>query len=481
MRGQVRRLRFVLAAGLFAGAAALAGSNTTPEGAEEEPFTFSTFRTIAKKQLPCVVSVVTDVVLEEPQEDFPLFRFYRDAPNHPEMHTKGTGSGVIVSADGYIFTNYHVIEGVEAGKGVEVVLADDTSLDAKIVGKDPQLDIALLKVEPGRELQVALLGDSEQVQIGDWVLAIGSPYGLSHSVSAGIISALGRDIHNGAYDSFIQTDAAINRGNSGGPLFNLRGEVIGINTAIMSASGGSNGIGFAIPINQVREIFDDLKSHGEVVRGWLGVDIQDLSKQNLTDLGLDKTSGSLVTGVWDDSPARKAGLMMNDVIVRFGSLEVQNTRSLLVAVARTKIGTVVPVDVVRKGQNVHLEVTIAERPGELKLAAHSLDPSSVVRPRGLGASFQVLDDELREKYGLQDESGFVVTEVQPKSAAEAAGLQVGDLLLEINRKRINTAEDLLKGVDGSKTALLLVRRGAKSVFLSIDASALKPDPEVKQN
>ena len=319
------------------------------------------------------------------------------------------------------------------------------------------------------------------MQIGDWVLAIGGPYGLSHSVSAGIVSALGRDIHTGAYDSFIQTDAAINRGNSGGPLFNVRGQVIGINPAIISASGGSNGIGFSIPINQVKEIYEDLKVRGEVVRGWLGVDLRDVTQQDQKELGLDKATGSLVSGVWEGSPAEKAGLEVNDVIVRFGSLEVSSTRSLLVAVARAKIGSTVPLDLVRKGAPVHAEATVAERPTELKLAAHSLDPGSVVRPDGLGASFQILDDDLRRKYGLEDESGFLVTEVQPKSTAETVGLQVGDLLLEINRKRVTTAEELLKGVDGSKTALLLVRRGAKSVFLTIEPGAMAPDPGVKHN
>jgi serine protease Do len=249
----------------------------------------------------------------------------------------------------------------------------------------------------------------------------------------------------------------------------------------MSTSGGSNGIGFAIPINQIQEIFEDLKLHGEVTRGWLGIDIRDLTEQDLTDLGLEKKAGSLVFGVWADSPAQKAGLMQHDVIVRFGALEIQSTRSLLVAVARAKIGSVVPVEVLRKGETLRLEVSVAERPNELKLAANSLDPGSMVRPRGLGASFQVLDDELREKYELADETGFVVTEVQPKSAAEAAGLQVGDLLLELNRKRVTTAEELLKGLDGSKTALFLVRRGAKSVFLSLDPGALAPDPQLKQN
>jgi serine protease Do len=476
MRQQLR-IRGLLIALLIL--APLQPASAAPGADEDAPFTFGTFRDIARKQLPCVVNIVAEVLAEEGTDEFPLFRFYRDAPSHPDLRGKGTGSGLIITADGYVVTNSHV---VESSGAVEVTFYDGSTLPARIVGRDPQLDIALLKVEPEAPLQIAALGDSDRVEIGDWVLAIGSPYGLSHSVSAGIVSALGRDIHSGAYDSFIQTDAAINRGNSGGPLFSVRGEVVGINTAILSSSGGSNGIGFAIPINQVRDVLEDLKVRGEVVRGWLGIGLRDIVPKDLEALGLEGPGGVVVTDVWTGSPAAAAGMLKNDVIVRFGSAAVRNTKGLLLAIARAPVGSSAAVEVLRKGRPVRLSVLVAARPDELRMTAQSLDPEAVVRPRGLGAVFQSLDEKLRGRYGLENDSGFVITEVETGSAAETAGLQAGDLLVEINRTRISTAEELLRSLRESKgSALLLVRRGTKTLFFSIDALALKGPAEVQQN
>jgi serine protease Do len=370
----------VLMFSILGSALVLAEGNST-RSAEEAPFNFGTFRHVAREQMGSVVNIISDLPSEGRIEDAGASdRGQMDAP----PPSKGMGSGFILSADGFILTNYHV---VETNQAVQVVLSDGAKLQGKVVGRDEEMDVALVKVETDHKLQPATLGDSDQVDVGDWVMAIGSPYGLSNSVSAGIISAMGRDIQSGNYDNFIQTDAAINVGNSGGPLFDIRGQVIGINTAILSATGGSNGIGFAIPINDLKDVIAQLRQSGQVTRGWLGVALEDLDKQELEKVGLQPMPGSMVTDVWDGSPASKAGMHEGDVIVGFNGNAIDDTRSLLFAVARSRAGMVVPVEVMRKGRRVSMEVVIDQRPQDTEVVA------SVGQEAAAGPGFEPADAE----------------------------------------------------------------------------------------
>jgi len=350
-----------------AGSAFVLAEGSSPDRTvEDAPFNFNTIRNIARDQMPCVVNIISDLGSHEDMAVEGQEKKGKTEAVESDASSKGMGSGIILSADGYILTNYHV---VEENDTVQAVLFDGTSLNGRVVGRDPEMDIALVKVEANRILPVGVLGDSKKLEIGDWVLAIGSPYGLTNSVSAGIVSALGRDIHSGNYDNFIQTDAAINVGNSGGPLFNLRGEVIGINTAILSTTGGSNGIGFAIPINDLKKAVEQLKHDGQVTRGWLGVALADPAPQDLDRFGLRSVTGAVITDVWDGSPASLAGLSEGDVILGFGPDRIDRTRSLLFAVATTKVGSKVPLEVLRQGKRMSMNVVIAERPEQTEVVA----------------------------------------------------------------------------------------------------------------
>jgi serine protease Do len=383
IRRIVSNRTMVLIVSILGPALVIAESNA-PRRAEDAPFSFSTFRDIAREQMPSVVNIISDLSFEKTLENAS-----RAVPLSPSTESpKGMGSGLVLTADGYILTNQHVVEGNPI---VQVVLHDGTILPGKVVGRDEETDIALLKVTAQRRLQPAVLGDSSGIEIGDWVMAIGSPYGLSNSVSAGIVSALGRDIQSGNYDNFIQTDAAINVGNSGGPLFNIRGEVVGINAAILSTTGGSNGIGFAIPINDIHYVVEQLKEKGEVTRGWLGVALEDASGTPvIIPVGGSgaRRGGALVMDVSEDSPASKGGLQQGDVIVGYGKHEIHDMRTLLLDVASTRAGTPVPMQVLRDGRKVSVSVVIGKRPQKAEVLASTTEPSpqdaSTTLP-GLGA------------------------------------------------------------------------------------------------
>ncbi len=384
----------------------------------------------------------------------------------PGGRATSLGSGFIIDPAGYIVTNNHVIDGADE---ITVTFTDNTTLKAKLVGKDERVDLALLKVESDKPLQAVSFGDSDVERVGDWVLAIGNPFGLGGSVTAGIVSARGRDIRQGPYDDFIQTDAAINRGNSGGPLFNMNGEVIGINTAIYSPSGGSVGIGFSVPSNLAKSVVMQLREYGHARRGWLGVRIQQVTPDIAESLGLTKAQGALVAGVNDGGPADKANIHSGDIILKFNGHEVDEMRALPRIVAETAVGKTVPVVVWRDGKEVTLQSPVGELPDEVQQA--SMDTGKAPAPAkspeisGLGARVAPITDELRDQFKLQaDQKGVVVTDVAPDGPAAARGLKPGDVIVEVQQEPVSSADDVTKQLQkyrkqNRKTVLMLIQSG----------------------
>ncbi|HLI80053.1 MAG TPA: DegQ family serine endoprotease [Candidatus Binataceae bacterium] len=393
-------------------------------------------------------------------------RFFGQIPRDYKQH--GLGSGVIVSPDGYILTNNHVVGGAEE---IHVTLMDKREFTAKVIGKDAKTDLALIKVDTKDPLPVAELGNSDAMDVGDWVVAIGNPFGFTLTTTAGIVSAKGRML-GGNYDDFIQTDASINPGNSGGPLFNTSGQVIGINTAIYSRSGMNAGIGFAIPANLAKHVMDQLKAHGRVVRGWLGVEIQEVTPDLAQSFGLAKPEGALVASVEKDGPAAKSGLERGDVVLKFDGKDVHDEHELPVLVADTAINKTVPIDVVRNGKHMTLQVTV----GELKEAA--VQTAKAEEP-GTNWGMQVGDitPEIASQFHLQADKGVVVRHVAPDSPAADAGVQPGDLILEVDRRKVATVNDFLAKAKedkaSGKSALLLVLRGGTSYYMVIKSGSGK--------
>jgi serine protease Do len=387
-------------------------------------------------------------------------RFFGQQPHDYKQH--GLGSGVIVSADGYILTNNHVVGGAEE---IHVTLMDKREFTAKVIGKDAKTDLALIKIDTKDALPVAELGDSDSSDIGDWVVAIGNPFGFTLTTTAGIISAKGRML-GGNYDDFLQTDASINPGNSGGPLFNTQGQVIGINTAIYSRTGTNAGIGFAIPVNLAKHVMDQLKTHGRVVRGWLGVEIQEVTPDLAQSFGLAKPEGALVASIDKDGPAAKSGLERGDVVLKFDGRDVHDEHELPVLVADTPINKKVPVEIVRNGKHQTLEVTV----GELKEAP--VQTAKAEEP-GTNWGMQVGDitPEIASQFHLDIQKGVVVRHVSPDSPAADAGIQPGDLILEVNHDKVPTVNDFLAKAKaaktGDKSALLLVERGGTTIYMVI--------------
>ena len=366
---------------------------------------------------------------------------------------RSSGSGFIIRKDGLIITNNHVVEGASE---IMVSLPDEREYQAKVLGRDPKTDLAVLKVESERDLPVANLGDSEDVRIGDWVMAIGNPFGLSNTVTAGIVSATGRTIGAGPYDDFIQTDASINPGNSGGPLFNEKGEVVGINTAIFGNGGGNIGIGFAIPINLAKQLVPDLETKGHVTRGWLGVTIQKMTTELAESLGLDEPNGALVADVTPDSPAARGGLERGDVIVSYDGHAVKENADLPLLVANTQVGTQVPIDVVRDGKTRTLAVEIAK----LDEPEVARGPAAATRGKW-GLALRELTVEERDRMQLKAGEGVIVAGVRPDSPAADAGVREGDVILEANRTPVKTVDALKKAiatVTEDQPLLLLLRR-----------------------
>lgn len=369
---------------------------------------------------------------------------------------QGSGSGFVIRKDGVILTNNHV---VEDAKEITVTLADKQEYSAKVLGRDPKTDLAVLKIEPKGELSVAQLGDSDELQVGDWVMAIGNPFGLSNTVTAGIVSAKGRVIGAGPYDSFIQTDASINPGNSGGPLFNEGGEVVGINSAIFSQGGGNIGIGFAIPINLAKQLLPELETVGSVTRGWLGVAIQKMTPELAKSLGVEDARGALVADVTSSSPAAKGGIERGDIIVRYNGKDVDSSTALPSLVAATSVGKTVPVEVVRNGKTKTLDITVAKLT-EQNVA--SVDEEGTPQQGKWGLALRELRPDEREQMGLKEGEGVMVSGIQPESPAAESGVQVGDVILQVNRTAVASVAEVKQEISKatSDTPLLLLLRRA---------------------
>ena len=446
------------------------------------------FADLAQKLLPSVVNISTTSVVKDrsgspqipqfppgsPFEDF--FRDFHER-NRPQEQRRTTslGSGFIIEKSGVVITNNHVIQDAQE---IKVILQDNTALTATLVGRDPKTDIAVLKVDTKKELPAVFFGDSDQIRVGDWVLAIGNPFGLGGTVTAGIVSARGRNINSGPYDDFIQTDASINRGNSGGPLFNLRGEVVGINTAIFSPTGGSVGIGFSIPSSTAKGIIDQLQRYGRTRRGWLGVRIQTVTKEIAESLGLKKASGALVAEVTKGSPAEVARLEKGDIIISFNSQVVEEMRNLPRIVAGTKIGKRVPIVVWRKGKKITLDVAVGELKGEKVSLDQSTDkkstePAEESEIPSLGLKLAGLTAANREKFKIKKSSkGVVITFVDPSGTAAEQGLKKGDVIVEVAQTQINNPNEVNKKVEearsaGRKSILLLMERSNGIGFVAI--------------
>jgi len=380
-------------------------------------------------------------------------RFFGDAP--PQAR-QSLGSGFIINPQGLILTNHHVIE--EADK-IKVILYDEREFEAQIIGRDPKTDLALLQVQTTSPLPTVPLGDSDTLRIGEWVVAIGNPFGLSHTVTAGIVSAKGRVIGAGQYDDFIQTDASINPGNSGGPLFNTRGEVVGINTAIIA---GGTGIGFAAPVNLIKELVPQLYDAGKVTRGWLGVMIQKVTPELAHSFALAEPQGALVADVVAESPAARAGLQRGDIITVFDSIKIHEMNELPRAVAKTPVGKRVEVEVLRQGKTKTFSITITE----LQEASVAATPDVTEQ---LGMEVQDLTPETAQRLGLAHTQGVLVAEIDDDGPAAEAGLRRGDVILEVNRKRVSDTQQYAEALQSSneEATLLLVARGDNTLYVAL--------------
>jgi len=376
---------------------------------------------------------------EDPFHDF-FNRFFGDEQER-EFKQRSLGSGFIIDREGYIVTNNHVIENADK---IMVKLKSGEEYDAEVVGRDPNTDLALIRIDAKKELPLLRQGDSDALKVGQWVVAIGSPFGFEQTVTAGIVSAKGRVIGSGPYDDFIQTDASINPGNSGGPLINMQGEVVGINTAII-ASG--QGIGFAIPINMAKGIITQLRSSGEVTRGWLGVGIQPLSKEMAEYYGLKNGKGVLVTNVFEGDPAEKAGIRPQDIILEVGGKQISDSRDLTRTVAGLGVGESVEIQVLREGKKKSFTVTIAKR-DDTKIAGRQMQKSANDE---LGIRVSDVSPEMKKRFNLDDIEGVIVVAVDGDGKGAAAGVQVGDIIKEINHRKIQTVSDYQQTVSGIKT------------------------------
>lgn len=462
----------------------------------------ASFADLAERQLRTVVNISTMQQAPRPEmmpempampdlpPGSPFEEFFRDfwgrqqnpggqTPN-PKPVTS-LGSGFIIDAAGLIVTNNHVVS--EADE-IKVILHDDTALEAQVIGSDPLTDIAVLKVEAGRPLDAAGWGDSDAVRVGDWVLAIGNPFGLGGTVTSGILSARARDINQGPYDEYLQTDAAINRGNSGGPLYDMQGRVIGINTAIFSPTGGSVGIGFAVPSSLARPVVDDILRYGAPRRGWLGVQVQTVTPELAETLSMEADHGALVTTVTPDSPAARAGIRQGDVILGFGDRPVETMRELPRMVAATEIGTSVPVEFMRNGRRQVVQVTVGDLDNVEQMAAlgstgqmPGLGGGESSGEPPLGLTLAPIDDGMRQAYGIPDDvRGVVVTELAEGSAAADQGIEPGDVIVEMGSAPVASPDDVERQVsearrEGRRNLLVLLNRQGDVRFVPLPIEA----------
>ena len=434
------------------------------------------FAELAKKSSPSVVNISTVKIVKgggaffpqfpgglHPFQDFfdDFFDKFQQAPNQKGYKQQSLGTGFIIDKDGHILTNNHV---VEQSDEITVKLSDNTEFAAKIIGRDPKTDLALIKIEATSELSPLQFGDSDALEIGDWVIAIGNPFGLGHTVTAGIVSAKFRRIGAGSYDNFIQTDASINPGNSGGPLLNVKGEVVGINTAIFSRTGGSVGIGFAIPVNMTKSLLPQLKE-GKIIRGWLGVSIQKITPELKDKLGLKNSDGALVGDVVSNSPAERAGITRGDVIVSFDNKKIKDVDDLPYIVASTPTDSVVDLTLIRDGKEKTVKVTV----GVLKDNEDAPLPAET-STFNLGLILENLTPQLSKRLGITDQNGVAVMQVEPGSPANEIGIQVGDIILEIDQQTIKDVDQFHKILGKFKeedTLLLLIKRRGSTLYLTL--------------
>jgi len=384
-------------------------------------------------------------------------RFFGDTPRR-EFKQQSLGSGFIISSDGYIFTNNHVVEHADK---IIVKLSDGREYEAKIIGKDAKTDIALIKIKPSESLPVAEIGDSDKLRVGDWVLAIGNPFGLEQTVTAGIVSAKGRVIGAGPYDNFIQTDASINPGNSGGPLFNMEGKVVGINTAIVAQG---QGIGFAIPISMAKNILPDLKSKGKVSRGWMGVSVQDITEDMARSLQLKERRGAIISEVFKGDPAERAGIRAGDVVTEINGRKIKDTHDLLLSIASFHVGDKVSIKVIRDGREMTFQVTVVERKDQPEVAAKGGTYEQ------FGLAVENVTPEIARYLGIPKNTGIIVVRVQNGSPADEVGIQPQDIILQVNKVKITSVKEFVREV--SKKAnkgniMLLIKRGQATFFVAL--------------
>jgi serine protease Do len=466
---------------------ALAGifGETDNGDGEARYITLPDFVFLAKKLTPSVVNISTKSVSPfsgsgSPHRGSPFDEFF-GSPGSPR-ETKSLGSGFIISKDGYIFTNNHVIKNATE---IKVTLHNEKTYNARVIGSDPKTDLALIKIEAGNNLPTVNMGDSDRLRVGEWVLAIGNPFGLEETVTAGIVSAKGRVIGSGPYDDFIQTDASINPGNSGGPLFNVKGEVIGINTAIINRG---QGIGFAIPINMAKSLYPQLK-RGKIIRGWIGVVIQEVTPELAKSFGLPDTKGVLISEVMTSSPAEKAGLKKGDIIIGFNGKKIKKTKELPVIVAMTPVGSKVNITVFRNGKSHELPIIVGKMPAEnMRASTPSPYPSPSPSPRpstppplgpgtmpgygsGLGLTVEPITPNIAKLLGLTETSGVLVTSVDRNSFAERSGITKGDIIKELNHKKIASVSNFKSEItkaDRTGRYLFLIWRNGATVYIAVN-------------
>ncbi len=437
----------------------------------ETPMVPANFSDLAEKVRPGVVNLQVAKKIRNVGLGFPNFPGHPFGDKNPfgdffgpfsqgnpprGFEQRGVGSGFVISRDGYILTNNHVVE--EADQ-IKVKLSNGQEYRGKVVGRDSKTDLALIKIEGASDLHPLKLGNSEEMKVGNWVVAVGSPFGLEQTVTAGIISAKGRVIGAGPYDNFIQTDASINPGNSGGPLVNLKGEVVGINTAIMVEG---QGIGFAIPVNMAKEVAAQLQNKGHVTRGWLGVTIQEVTPELAKSFGLKENKGALVAQVGPGSPAEKAGIEQGDIILAFDGQTISDSKDLPRIVASTVVGKLVTVKLSREGKVMGRSLKV----GELE---EKVDRDKALSShKSLGASVQDLTPEIAQELGLKKSGGVVVAQVEPGSPAAEAGLQSGDVIREVNRKPVKNADEFAQKLEKAQgTFLLSIQRGENHLFAAV--------------
>ncbi|OPY69855.1 MAG: putative periplasmic serine endoprotease DegP-like precursor [Syntrophorhabdaceae bacterium PtaU1.Bin034] len=454
-----------------------AGCENKKTGSDPAGFPMS-FADLAEAVKPAVVNISTVSTVKIPGNPFQFFfgqggksqdsgefdaflkKFFGDIPDR-ELKQRSLGSGVIIDKVGYILTNYHV---VQRAADITVRLTDGREFKAKVIGRDSKSDLSLIKISsPAQDLPVLPLGDSDRMRVGDWVLAVGNPFGLAHTVTQGIISATGRVIGTGPYDNFLQTDAPVNPGNSGGPLVNLRGEVVGITTAIVATG---QGIGFAIPSNMAKNVVNQLREKGKVIRGWIGVSVQAVTPEIAESFGMKERRGALIGDVVPEGPAQAAGLRRGDIIVRFNNKDIKTMTDLPLLVAQAPVGSTVPVTILREGKEMNINLKIGELPEE-KTAAPS---KQAVRESDFGMSLEDITPSLQKKMKLQDKTGVVVIDVAQGSPAEDAGIEAGDVIKEVNRTPVKNLAEYKTAVAKIKKGspiLLLLKRGAMTFYASL--------------